>query len=206
MDHDQRVIIKFLWNDGAGASQIVARLQKQFVEHAYQLCAVKFWITEIWRDPRDLHDEIRSVRSPLDDLDGKILAILDKSPFESAHSIAKRLLVARSTVLQHLHESLGFRSFHLHWVPHILTDNLRDKRKEYATTMLPFLHAAECHGWHHLMTGDESGFFFDTSRRRIWASREMMWSQRRDMIFKAKKCVCDHMESEGLLCCRQTPK
>jgi hypothetical protein len=37
MEYDQRVIIKFLWNDGADASQITDRLQAQFAEHFYQL-------------------------------------------------------------------------------------------------------------------------------------------------------------------------
>jgi hypothetical protein len=36
MEHDQRVIIKFLWNEAADASQIAARLQAQFAEHIYQ--------------------------------------------------------------------------------------------------------------------------------------------------------------------------
>jgi hypothetical protein len=33
--------------------------------------------------------------------------------------------------------------------------------------MLPFLHAAKSDGWHHIVTCDESWFFFDTSPRRI---------------------------------------
>jgi hypothetical protein len=37
MDHDQRMIIKFLWNERADACQIAARLQAQFAEHTYQL-------------------------------------------------------------------------------------------------------------------------------------------------------------------------
>jgi hypothetical protein len=36
--------------------------------------------------------------------------------------------------------------------------------------------------------------------------REMMWSQNWDLIFGAKILVYNHMESERLLCCRQTPK
>jgi hypothetical protein len=51
-------------------------------------------MTKIRCGRQDLHDEIRSGILPLDDLDSKIVAILDKSPFESAHSIAERLLIA----------------------------------------------------------------------------------------------------------------
>jgi transposase len=123
------VIIKFLWSEGVDSRQIAARLQEQFTEHAYQLRTVQFWIAEIRRGCQDLHDEIRSGRPPLDDLDDKFLAILDKSPFKSTHSISERLLVTYPTVLQHLHESLGFKSFHLHCVPHQLTGDLNENER-----------------------------------------------------------------------------
>jgi hypothetical protein len=61
-------------------------------------------------------------------------------------------------MLQCLHEFLWVKSFHLHWVLRLLTADLREKRKEYAKAMLPFLHAAERDGWHHHMTRDESWF------------------------------------------------
>jgi hypothetical protein len=156
MEYDQRVIIKFTWNERANARQILARLQAQFVEHAYQLRTVQSWITEIRPGCQDLYDGIRRGRPPLDDdLDCKILAIFDKSPFESAQSIVERLIIAHSTVLQYLHGPFGFKSFHLRWVPHLLTDDLRQKRKEHASAMLPFLHAIEWDRWHHDVTGDE---------------------------------------------------
>jgi hypothetical protein len=69
------------------------RLQPQFVEHAYQLRTVQVSITEIRGGRQDLHDETGSGRAPLDDLHAKILAISDKSPFESAYSMAERMLV-----------------------------------------------------------------------------------------------------------------
>jgi transposase len=113
MEYDQRVIIRFLANEGADARQIADRLQAQFTEDSYQLRTVQFWLAEIRRGRQDLHDEIRNRRPPLDDLDSKILAILEKSPFELSRSIAERLLVSHSAVLRHLRESIGFKSFHL---------------------------------------------------------------------------------------------
>jgi hypothetical protein len=64
-------------------------------------------------------------------------------------------------------DSIGFKSFHLHWVTHLLMHDLREKRKEYARAMLPFLHAAKDDDCHHLVTGDESWSFLNTSPRRM---------------------------------------
>jgi DNA-binding MurR/RpiR family transcriptional regulator len=58
---------------------------------------------------QDFHDEIRTGRPAIDDINAKILAILNKSPFESARSIAERLCVSHATVLNQLHLSIGFK-------------------------------------------------------------------------------------------------
>jgi hypothetical protein len=97
-----------------------------------------------------------------------MLAILNKSLFESAHSIAETLRVAHSIVSLHLYDSIGFKSFYLHWVSHLLMHDLREKRKEYAKMMLLFLHVIERDGWHHLVTGNESWFFFNILPSRMW--------------------------------------
>jgi hypothetical protein len=72
MEYDQRVIIKFLCNERANARQIAARSHAQFAEHDYQLWTVQFWVIEMRIGRQDVHDDIRSGRDPLDDLDGKI--------------------------------------------------------------------------------------------------------------------------------------
>jgi hypothetical protein len=41
--------------------------------------------------------------------------------------MAERLLVTYPTVLQYLLESLWFKLFHLDWILHLLTDDLREK-------------------------------------------------------------------------------
>jgi hypothetical protein len=150
------VIIRFISNQGITAGKITIRLQEQFTEHAYKLRAVRFQIGEVRFGRQGLHGEIRPGRPPLDDVDVKILAILNKSPFESARSIAERLCVSSATVLNRLYLSVDFKSFHLHCVLRLLTEHSRQKRKDDAHTMLPLLHAVQCDRWHHLVTGDES--------------------------------------------------
>jgi hypothetical protein len=129
MEYDQRVIIRFLWNEGIDAHEIIYRLQAQFSEQADALGTVRFWIADVRPGRRDLHDEIRTGRLLLDDFDAKGLAILDKFPLESARSTAEIVNVAHSTVLLHLHDFIGFRPFHSHWVSHIMTHHLRENER-----------------------------------------------------------------------------
>jgi hypothetical protein len=58
---------------------MTARLQAQFGEYADKLWTIWFRIAEVRFVRQGLHDEIRTGRPPLDGLDAKILAILDKS-------------------------------------------------------------------------------------------------------------------------------
>jgi hypothetical protein len=69
MEYDQRVIIRFLSNEGIAAGEITTRLHAQFSEHAYKLRTVRLWIGEVRFGCQDLHDEIRTGRLPLDDVD-----------------------------------------------------------------------------------------------------------------------------------------
>jgi hypothetical protein len=83
-------------------------------------------------------------------------------------------------MLLHLHDSISFRSFHLHWVPHLLMHDLREKWKDYAKAMIPFLHVVKHDSWHHLVTGDESWFSLNTSLRR------MLILSRDDVVTKSR--------------------
>jgi hypothetical protein len=97
-----------------GAHEISHIFQVQFAEHGYILRRVRFLITEVRLGRQDFHDEIRTGRSPLDDLDAYILTVFNKSHFESTHSIADTLRVADLTMFLRSHDFIDFRSFHLH--------------------------------------------------------------------------------------------
>jgi hypothetical protein len=156
MEYGKRVIINFLWNEGTLAHDIAAQFQAQLGEHAYQLRTIRFCIPEAWLSRQDLHDEIRSGRPIPDELDAKIRVRLDKSPIKSTHLIAERPFVAHPIVLRHLHDFIRCKLFHLHSVPHLLTAEMYEKRKEHAIAILPFLHTTERDGWSHLVIGHES--------------------------------------------------
>jgi hypothetical protein len=98
--------------------------------------------------------------------------------------MAEPLQVSHSTVLKHLPEDLQFQSFHLPWVPHLLTLELREQRRPYASEMIPILTAAAHDGWHHLVTGDKSWFFLPYSPRRMWTL------SRDDIVTKPKHDIC----------------
>jgi hypothetical protein len=50
-----------------------------------------------------------------------------------------------------------------------LTNDLREKRKEYAQAMLSFLPTTEWDSWHHFVTDDQSWFPLNSSPHRILA-------------------------------------
>jgi hypothetical protein len=120
------VIVKFLHDEKADVHDIAQRLQAEFAQDAYALRTVQFWIGEVRRGRQDIHGENCMGRPLLDDLDAKIPDILDKSPFESVRSIAENVRVGLTMVLRLLHDSISFRSFHFHSVPHVSTVELRE--------------------------------------------------------------------------------
>jgi hypothetical protein len=83
---------------------------------------------------------------------------------------------------------------------HVLTNDFRRKQKGNTRAMFPVLHAGERDGWLHLVTGDESWFFFNMSLHGVWIlSRDDMVIKPRQNI-QGKIHVYDHVKSERFLC------
>jgi hypothetical protein len=110
---EQRIVVKLLTKENMDTHEIPAKLRVHLKDKASALRTVRFWMGEVRRGREDHYDEHCSRRPPLDHIDTQILHILGKFPFESARSIAQTLNTSHSVVLHHLHEVLGFKSFHL---------------------------------------------------------------------------------------------
>jgi hypothetical protein len=89
----------------------------------------------------------------MDFLDIKIVACLDKEPFDSSSSLTEILKASHSTVLNRLRDSLRMKNVHLRWIPHALTQSLGESRLEKCHDLLLILEGMD---FHHLVTGDES--------------------------------------------------
>jgi hypothetical protein len=97
-------------------------------------------------------------RPALDFVDLKIIAILDRELFHSAYSLAEAIGVSHSTIFRHLQDSLDMKNFHLRWIPHLLTEDLRQGRVSIYKKILPRLEAQEKKTFHDLAIDDECWF------------------------------------------------
>jgi hypothetical protein len=93
---------------------------------------------------------------------------LEKEPFSSAYSLAEALDVSPVTVLSRLHNSLGMKIFHLRWVPHQLTDVLRQVRVAKCGELLRALEAMQRTHFRHVITDDENWCYLEYQHASQW--------------------------------------
>jgi hypothetical protein len=60
----------------------------------------------------------------------------------------------------------------LRWISHALTSELKQVCFDLCLQLLPNLRAHAYDHWRNLVTGDESWFYYEYGRDRIWAARD----------------------------------
>jgi hypothetical protein len=58
------------------------------------------------------------------------------------------------------------------WIPHALTRELKEVHLTVCFQLLPKLRPYAHDNWRHLVTGDESWFYYEYVRDRIWTARD----------------------------------
>jgi AraC-like DNA-binding protein len=165
---EQRVIIKFLSNEGADATEIHHRLFRAFQEDAYTLSSVYQWIRALKTGRTIVSDMHQAGRSQLDHIHSKILSLFPESESQSVRSLAQQLNVSSSTVHARLTDVLGFSLRHTRWGVHLLTEELKTTRIATSMKMLEILEKQKRIHFAGIITGDESWFFLEDSRNRVW--------------------------------------
>jgi hypothetical protein len=154
MKQKQRAVIEFLLLEGRLGDDIAIHRHTVSEDAAYSRAAVFRWTSKI----RSGNSEPQSDKSPGDRLDIRRMGIFDRTilrdnPFAPLHAIAEMLRISPETVWFHLLRT-GFVLKALHWVPHILTDDMKLIRAEMCQTMLAALRVQEHNQWHDIVTVD----------------------------------------------------
>jgi hypothetical protein len=124
----QRYLVSYLHHKGMKLPAIVVELAAAYHEDAFDENRVKYWLHEIKLHRSDLSDRLSSGRRPFEDLDARILQVLEAEPWFPIRTIAEFLKIPASTVHLHLTTSPNMKSRHFKWVPHFLDDDLAEKR------------------------------------------------------------------------------
>jgi hypothetical protein len=88
---------------------------------------VKYWLHELKLHHSDLSNQPSSDRLPLEEIDARILQVLEAESWFSIRTIAEFLKIPASTVHLHLTTSFDMKSRLVKGVPHFLDDDLRVK-------------------------------------------------------------------------------
>jgi hypothetical protein len=103
---------------------IVAELAAVCHEDAFDENRMKYRLHEIKLHRPDLSDRPSSGRPPLEDIDARILQVLEAEPWFLVRTIAEFLKIPALTVHLHLTTSLNMKSRHFKWLPHFLDADL----------------------------------------------------------------------------------
>jgi hypothetical protein len=139
MEIEQRYVVSDLHHKEMKLPGIVAELVAVYHEDAFDENIVEYCLHEIKLHRSDRSDRPSSGRPPLDDIDARIMQILEAKSWSSVQMIAEFLKISASTVHLHLTTSLNMKSRHFKWVPHFLDDDVRAKRLEGARQFLDVL-------------------------------------------------------------------
>jgi hypothetical protein len=167
MEIKQKYMVSYLHCKGMKLPAIVTELAAVYHEGAFDENRVKYWLHEIQLHRSDLSDRPNSGRPCLEDIDARILQILEAEPWSLVGTIAEFLTIPGSAADLYLTTSFNMKSRHFKWIPHFLNDDLRAKQLEGARQLLDVLQAQNrCH-FRDLITGDETWVYLDMKPRTI---------------------------------------
>jgi hypothetical protein len=112
MEIKQRDVVNYLHRKGIKLPVIVAKRAAVYREDAFDENRVKYWLHEIKLDRSDLSGRPSSGRTLLEDIDARILQVLEAEPWSSVRTITEFPKIPPSTAHLRLTTSLNMKSRH----------------------------------------------------------------------------------------------
>ena len=166
----KRVCIWACYNKGLSIREAQRDLQMLFQDQAPGYGTIQFWFSEFAAGRTIVSDSPRPGRPRSQDLDDAVCRMVEQDPHISARAISLELGVARDTVLNILHNTLGLDHYHLRWVPHALTQAQKAIRVAKARDLLDNINSLSSTGLSYLLTSDESWFMHSNPHSSAWST------------------------------------
>jgi hypothetical protein len=157
--------MKFLFVKGLTYKAIHRDLSTVLGEDDVSLDTVKRWCRRFKDGSLCLADENRPGR-PKSDLADSISRLLEREPFLSARTLARKLESSRQTIKRVLATDLGMRKFTRRWIPHSVTAAQKVQRVADARRLLK---SDQKNKSRNIMTGDESWFYYQYESDAMFA-------------------------------------
>jgi transposase len=157
--HEQISVMKFFFLGGKRHKAIHTELKAVLGEEVVSLATVKRWCQRFKPGDLSVDDEFRAGR-PMSDLKEVTSQFLSDEPYLSARLLAHRLALNVDTIKTILARDLGMKKSTGRWVP----DELNSANKVQAVTkfktLLTALLTDASENFAHVITGDESWFYY----------------------------------------------
>ena len=154
--------------EGMNAKEIHARLKEIFEPDNFSYSAVTYHI----RKQSWTHEEEKPKKSggrpPNYRIDALILQALENNSNQGYRMIADSIGYHPSSVYYVLTVRLGFKSYNLRWIPHELSLIQKNTRAHLCRELIPILERAKKNGYHFILTGDESWFYYTSKNKIVW--------------------------------------
>jgi hypothetical protein len=167
---EQRIVTRYSTFKKLSAAEVPTELQSVYGTDALKYSTVSKWRLRFQDGSDDLFDLARSGRPSRSDHAAPIQLLLHQFPFISCKVLCRKLKIGKPTCLRVLHDDLHLEKFNLHSVPYSLEADQRRSRVELSRELLQILEQDHQYKLEHILTGDESQFFFEYSHYSRWAA------------------------------------
>lgn len=168
MEIDQRSIVIYLHMQGKSPKVIEKEMKETLGDTAVKYSTITKYLRNAKFPQSSDAMEIEEQNCESDEINQKILDVLNEQPFASLRQIEQITGIPKSTVHYHLTIVLKFKNMNLKWIPHSLTDEQKYKRVSISKQLLKILRSAKHHSWNYFATGDESWFYLSYDYEQMW--------------------------------------
>ena len=165
-----RAMIFYDFKRNLSAAESLANLTSAFGEQAPSRATVFNWFAEFRRGRASLEDEQRSGR-PVSVAHEDSIAAVEKlvkaDPRVTCHQIEASLGLSSASLNRIMHDHLQLRKLSARWIPHLLTEEQKQKRIDFCNFMLQKFDVGASKQVWDIVTGDETWIYqYDPETKR----------------------------------------